>query len=265
MYDAELGDDVYGDDPTVNLPTGADPRRCWARRRACSSPPVPRATWCRCLAHDGGAATRFCWATSATSSSHEAGGASVLGGVVLYPHRRPTAYGELAPEADRRRGKAGTTTTGRAPGCCASRTPTTPAPGGRWTGPRPRPWSLRGARRRARQCTWTARACSTPRWRWIVPAAELAADVDSVTFCLSKGLSCPVGSVVCGSREFIDEATRWRKMLGAGMRQVGVLAAAGLVALDTMIERLAEDHQPTPRALAHGLAAVRCRASWIPI
>jgi threonine aldolase len=59
--------------------------------------------------------------------------------------------------------------------------------------------------------------------------------------------------VVCGSREFIAEATRWRKMLGAGMRQVGVLAAAGLVALDTMIERLAEDHA-NARVLAHGLA-----------
>ena len=87
------------------------------------------------------------------------------------------------------------------------------------------------------------------------PAAELAAAADSVTVCLSKGLACPVGSVVCGSREFIDEATRWRKILGAGMRQVGVLAAAGLVALDTMIERLAEDHHHA-RVLAEGLAGV---------
>ena len=88
-----------------------------------------------------------------------------------------------------------------------------------------------------------------------VPAEALVRDVDDVTFCLSKGLSCPVGSVLCGSSEFIDEARRWRKMLGGGMRQVGVLAAAGLVALDTMIDRLADDHA-NARKLAGGLANI---------
>ncbi len=77
--------------------------------------------------------------------------------------------------------------------------------------------------------------------------------VDSVTFCLSKGLSAPVGSVVCGSREFIAEARRKRKMLGGGMRQAGVLAAAGIVALEKMIDRLADDHANAKR-LAEGLA-----------
>ncbi|HIE69948.1 MAG TPA: hypothetical protein EYP98_07105, partial [Planctomycetes bacterium] len=75
-----------------------------------------------------------------------------------------------------------------------------------------------------------------------VPASDLVEHVDSATFCLSKGLSCPIGSVVVGSKDFIDEADRWRKMLGAGMRQVGIVAAAGLVALDTMIHRMQEDH-----------------------
>ena len=89
-----------------------------------------------------------------------------------------------------------------------------------------------------------------------VPASELTKDADDVSFCLSKGLSCPVGSVLCGSQEFIDEARRWRKMVGGGMRQAGVLAAAGLVALDTMIERLAEDHA-NARRLANGLAEVK--------
>ena len=88
-----------------------------------------------------------------------------------------------------------------------------------------------------------------------VPPAELARDVDDLSFCLSKSLSCPVGSVLVGSQEFIDQAKRWRKMLGGGMRQAGVLAAAGLVALDTMIDRLAEDHQHA-RRLAHGLANI---------
>jgi threonine aldolase len=82
---------------------------------------------------------------------------------------------------------------------------------------------------------------------------ELVKSADSVTFCLSKGLCAPVGSVLCGSREFIDKARRIRKMLGGGMRQAGILAAAGLVALDNMVDRLAEDHKRASD-LANGLA-----------
>jgi threonine aldolase len=85
------------------------------------------------------------------------------------------------------------------------------------------------------------------------PAADFARHADSVTFCLSKGLGAPVGSLVCGSREFVARARRVRKMLGGGMRQVGVLAAAGLVALDTMVDRLVEDHV-NARRLAEGVA-----------
>ena len=88
-----------------------------------------------------------------------------------------------------------------------------------------------------------------------VPAKALVQDVDDVSFCLSKGLSCPVGSVLCGSEEFIERAHKWRKMVGGGMRQAGVLAAAGLVALDGMVDRLAEDHA-NARRLAQGLANI---------
>ena len=87
------------------------------------------------------------------------------------------------------------------------------------------------------------------------PVAELARDADSVMFCLSKGLSAPVGSLLCGTREFIERARRNRKMLGGGMRQVGTVAAAGIVALETMVERLAEDHA-NARCLAEGLATL---------
>ena len=86
-----------------------------------------------------------------------------------------------------------------------------------------------------------------------IPPAELARDVDSVSFCLSKGLSAPVGSLVCGTEEFVARARKARKMVGGGMRQVGVIAAAGIVALETMVERLAEDHE-NARTLAQGLA-----------
>jgi threonine aldolase len=86
-------------------------------------------------------------------------------------------------------------------------------------------------------------------------AREFAAPADSVTFCLSKGLGAPVGSVVCGSAAFIERAKRVRKMVGGGMRQAGVLAAAGVVALEHMVDRLAEDHA-NARALAEAVAAM---------
>lgn len=88
-----------------------------------------------------------------------------------------------------------------------------------------------------------------------VPATDLTAEVDSVSFCFSKGLSAPIGSALCGSFEFIERARKWRKMLGGGMRQVGVLAAAGIIGLEQMIPRLAEDHENAQR-LAKGLANV---------
>jgi threonine aldolase len=88
-----------------------------------------------------------------------------------------------------------------------------------------------------------------------VKVDQLAAEADSVSFCLSKGLGAPIGSVVCGNREFILRARRARKVLGGGMRQAGVLAAAGIVALNEMIDRLAEDHD-NARKLANGLAQI---------
>ena len=76
-----------------------------------------------------------------------------------------------------------------------------------------------------------------------VPVAEIAQHVDSVNFCLSKGLCSPVGSVLTGSKEFIERARIWRKRLGGGMRQAGILAACGLLSLNKMVDRLAEDHE----------------------
>lgn len=86
-----------------------------------------------------------------------------------------------------------------------------------------------------------------------VPVHELVAPVDSVMFCISKGLCCPVGSLLCGSAEFVARARRTRKVVGGGMRQAGVLAAAGIVALEQMIDRLQEDHD-NARRLAEGIA-----------
>lgn len=88
-----------------------------------------------------------------------------------------------------------------------------------------------------------------------VPVKSLTGHADSVTFCLSKGLCAPAGSVISGSREFIRKARRIRKQLGGGMRQAGILAAAGIVALDKMVDRLDEDHQRA-KSLAYGLAQI---------
>jgi threonine aldolase len=93
-----------------------------------------------------------------------------------------------------------------------------------------------------------------------VPAAAIAAHADSATFCISKGLSAPVGSVLTGSREFVSRARGFRRMLGGNMRQAGLLAACGLVALENMIDRLAEDHV-NARRLAQGLKAID--AAWV--
>jgi threonine aldolase len=86
-----------------------------------------------------------------------------------------------------------------------------------------------------------------------IPVSELVHSVDSVMFCLSKGLSAPVGSMLVGGRDFIKRAHRARKALGGGMRQAGILAAAGIIALAQMVDRMADDHENAKR-LAYGLA-----------
>jgi threonine aldolase len=98
-----------------------------------------------------------------------------------------------------------------------------------------------------------------------VGVAEIAACADTVTFCISKGLACPAGSVFCGDAEAVELAGRWRKRLGGAMRQAGVIAATGVIALDTMVDRLAEDHA-NARTLAEGLAelhGIKCDLSRV--
>src|SRR5256886_11730388 len=96
-----------------------------------------------------------------------------------------------------------------------------------------------------------------------VPAGELVAPAKAVMFCVSKGLGAPVGSVLCGPRDMIREARVHRQRLGGGMRQAGVIAAAGLVALDSMIDRLGAEH-PRARRPGGAGAARGARAGWAP-
>ncbi|MCY3813195.1 MAG: low-specificity L-threonine aldolase [Gammaproteobacteria bacterium] len=92
-----------------------------------------------------------------------------------------------------------------------------------------------------------------------VDATEITSHCDSVSLCLSKGLGAPVGSVLCGTSAFVDSARRWRKVLGGGMRQAGVIAAAGLHALENNVDRLAEDHRRA-RTLAFRLRGLDLHA-----
>jgi len=102
-----------------------------------------------------------------------------------------------------------------------------------------------------------------------VDVTELTRGCDSVSMCLSKGLGTPAGSVLCGSREFVKSARRWRKMLGGGMRQAGILAAAGIYALEHHIERLADDHRRAAElarcmeSLAPFRGQVRCATNMV--
>ena len=102
---------------------------------------------------------------------------------------------------------------------------------------------------------WTAHVCGHAAVALNESPARLVQKADSVSVCLSKGLAAPVGSVVAGSAEFIKKARRNRKIVGGGMRQAGIIAAAGVVAITEMVERLADDHA-NAQALAHGLAQI---------
>jgi len=259
MANAELGDDVYGEDPTVNR----------LEERAAQM----LGTEAAMLVISGTMGNRIGLlvnvprghAVLADSLSHaflyEAGGAAMVGGIHIAPIA--TNGGVIsAAEVD------------------AALTPDDPhfAPltavcienthnrhgGAVWTGD-----ELHALRDSARANRLRVHLDGARLFNAAVATGMSARDIvacaDSVTFCLSKGLACPVGSVFCGSEADIHEARRWRKMLGGGMRQAGIIAAAGLVALDTMIDRLAEDHA-NARTLAGALAempGVTCDADRV--
>ena len=248
MYDAELGDDVYGDDPTVNR-LQEQSAALLGKEAGLFVASGTQGNLVSVLSH-AARGDEVLVGDQCHVFNNEAGGASVLGGLVLYPIAT-NRFGELEPELIAAAVKPHDYHRPRTRLLCIENTHN--ASSGRALDRAQTATMVDAARAAGLAVHLDGARLFNAAVALGVPAAELSADVDSVTFCLSKGLSCPVGSVVCGSREFIAEATRWRKMLGAGMRQVGVLAAAGLVALETMIERLAEDHA-NAGALARGLA-----------
>ena len=245
---APIGDDVYGEDPTVNA-LEARAAALLGKEAAVFVASGTMGNLCAVLAHaDRG--DEAILAADAHTYMSEAGGMAVLGGIV--PRPLPTdEFGRMAEDAIE----------------AAVRPDDPHEPRSRLIllensfaakngAPLP-PEYLAAVRRVADRHGLAMHIDGARLFNAAVALAleprALAHHADSVSFCLSKGLCAPVGSVLCGSADFIYRARRARKVLGGGMRQVGIMAAAGLVALEEMIERLADDHA-NARALAVGLA-----------
>jgi threonine aldolase len=248
MAEAEVGDDAYGEDPTVNRLQSLAAALMGMEAALF----VPSGTMANQLALGLHAphGTEVLCATRAHVYRYESGGAPANSGIQLRP--LDDTDGVLTPEViDRSAGDAQY----HLPPIAAVSIENTymPASG--------RPWrvdELAAAVAAARRHGLAVHVDGARIWNAAVATgvspADLCAGADTMMFCLSKGLGAPVGSLLCGPRDAIDRARVMRHRLGGGMRQAGVLAAAGIVALETMVDRLADDHARA-RRLADVLAA----------
>ncbi len=250
IYEAEVGDDVYGDDPSVNE-LEAKSAELLGKEAGLFVTSGTQGNLVSMLAHCG-RGEEVLVGDRSHIFSNEAGGASVLGGLFLYP-LKTDRFGFLEPELIRAATKPNDYHVPPTKLLCIENTHNQSS--GRPLTVEQSEAMADAAREGGMNVHVDGARLFNAAVALKVDPADLVASADSATFCLSKGLSCPVGSVVVGSAEFIDRARRWRKMLGAGMRQVGVIASAGIYALDNMVERLAEDHANAKR-LAEGLAEI---------
>jgi len=248
---AELGDDVYGEDPTVNQLERIAASMI-GKEAAMLVPSGTMGNLAAMLTHCA-RGTKVFLGSQAHTYVYEAGGAAALGGVVMTPIQNNPGgeldLDQLADELERPPDEhfaapalvALENTHNLCAGAAVDLSHT--AAVSELARGHSLPLHLDGAR-----IFNAALALETT-------AQKIASFADSISFCLSKGLGCPVGSLLCGSSEFIAKARRVRKVLGGGMRQAGIIAAAGIVALHTMIDRLAEDHL-NARALAEGFSLI---------
>jgi threonine aldolase len=251
MARAELGDDVYGEDPTVKRleRMAAD---IVGKQAAMLVPSGTMGNLAAMLTHCARGIKAFL-GDQAHTYVYEAGGAAALGGIVMTPiHNTPDGeldlaqlHEELERPVDAHFAPPGLIALENTHNLCSGAPVELShmATVAELAHEHKIPVHLDGAR-----IFNAALALETS-------AARIAESADTVSFCLSKGLACPVGSLLCGSGEFIVRARRTRKALGGGMRQAGIIAAAGIVAVEKMIDRLAEDHQ-NARALAQGFGLV---------
>jgi len=251
MYDAELGDDVYGDDPTVNelqqkaadllgkeaglfVSSGTQGNLVSVLAQAQRGDEVLVGDQCHIM-------------------NAEAGGTMVLGSVVLYPIKTD-AFGFLEPEIIQAAVKP--RDYHKPPTRLMTIENTHNASSGRALNAEQMKAMADAGHEKGLNVHLDGARIFNAAVALGVPASDLTEHVDTATFCLSKGLACPIGSIVVGSKDFILEADRWRKMLGSGMRQVGIVAAAGIVALDSMIDRMQEDHD-SARHIASRMAEMK--------
>jgi threonine aldolase len=249
MYRAELGDDVMGEDPTVNR-LEALAAEMTGKEAALLVVSGTMGNLVSVLSH-GRRGEEAILGDQSHIFHFEAGGASALGGVVFHPVATGR-FGELDLNALKNAIRPAATNVHYAPPgvICLESTHN------RCGGTILPPTYLQAVRELADETGIPIHLDGSRIFNAAValgcPVRELTRFADSVQFCLSKGLSAPVGSLVCGSRDFIARARRTRKMVGGGMRQAGIIAAAGIVALTEMVERLTEDHH-NARILAEGL------------
>lgn len=234
MTEAEVGDDVYGDDPTVNRLEEISAER-FGFDAALFTPSGTQANLIAILSHcDRG--DEYIVGQQAHTYKYEGGGAAVLGSVQPQPIEfEPDSTLDLQKVAAKI--KPDDIHFARTKLLCLENTQN-----GK---PLPLPY-----------LSEAKKLCDTSDLRLhldgarVINAAieqqvnitEITTQFDSVSICLSKGLGAPVGSILCGERSFINQARKWRKMAGGGMRQAGILAAAGIYALNNNVNRLVEDH-----------------------
>jgi threonine aldolase len=247
MYRAELGDDVFGEDPTVN------------RLEELAAEKLGKEAAVLLLSGTMGnlvailAQARPGDEIIVGQHSHifinEAGGAAALGGVQLFP--LPTERGVLDPEAVEGAIRAENIHYPKTRLVCLENTAN--KDGGAAVPVAAMDAVAEVAHRNGLRMHVDGARIFNAAVALDVPVDRLVAGADTVQFCLSKGLGCAVGSLLVGDAAVIKEARRWRKMIGGGLRQSGIIAAAGIVALEEMTERLAEDHR-NARRLAEGLS-----------
>jgi len=247
MARADVGDDVYGDDPTVNRlqEIAAD---TLGMEAALYLPSGTQSNLCALLAHCG-RGDEYIVGQKAHTYMFEGGGAAVLGSI--QPQPLPfLPDGSIDLDEAAASVKPDDPHFARTRLLCLENT----------QGGKVLPLSyLANARAFADKCNLGLHLDGARIFNASVKLGvnvqEISEHFDSVSVCLSKGLCAPVGSVLCGTKEIIDDARRWRKMLGGGMRQAGVLAAAGIIAITEQVKYLQEDHDNAQR-LAKALGAI---------
>lgn len=248
MYEAEVGDDVYGEDPTANRLEAMAAER-FGKEAALIVSSGTQGNLVSLLAHCGRSTEAIVGKRSHIFLS-EQGGAAALGGITLNAlDNQPDGTLKL----DEVEGAVRADNEHYARTRLIAIENTQNSVGGRAITPEYMQSVGALARKHGLALHVDGARIFNAAVALNVDARTLTNPADSVTFCLSKGLACPIGSVIVGSQDFIKEARRARKQVGGGMRQVGIFAAAGIVALSEMIERLDDDHR-NARRLAGALA-----------